>query len=59
MAFLSKSSDKNLVTGIAFSPDGTKGLVFGAEVKLATTNPVWFIVSMASGFMDVSGSGNL
>jgi len=57
--FISKAGDKNQITGISFSPDGSKGLVFGGEVLIANTYPVWFIIDMANGAINLTGNGNL
>jgi len=59
LRFISRANDKNQITGISFSPDGSKGLVFGAEVLVSNTYPVWFIIDMATGVIDSTGNGNL
>lgn len=59
MRYLSKANDKNEFLGITFSPDGSRGLVFGAEIQNAATYPVFFVIDMYDGYFDTTGGGNL
>jgi len=49
MRGLAPGTDLNEIHGIAFSLDGTKGLIFGAEITGSMSLPIWSQINMTSG----------
>ena len=41
---------------MAFSPDGNKGLLIGADVTLTSANPIWTIINAPGGAIEASNA---